>query len=217
MAIRVLLADDHVVVRDGLRLIVEANDDMTVVGEASDGREAAEKARELRPDVMVMDIAMPELNGIDATQRIRERCPSVQVVILSMHASTEHIHRALQAGARGYVLKESAGEEVVAAVRAVHAGHWYLSERIADTALDDYARKRTTPLDRSPIEQLSPREREVLQLVVEGKSSTEIAACIHLSPKTVDTYRSRIMGKLGVHDFASLIRFAIEHGLTPSD
>ena len=216
MAIKILLADDHVVVRDGLRLILEAGGDMTVVGDVADGREAVRMAKALRPDVVLMDIAMPELSGIDATQQIRERCPSVQVVILSMRATTEHIHRALRAGARGYLLKESAGKEVVEAIRAVHGGHRYLSERIADTVMDDYVGQPTALPDESPIERLSPREREVLQFVVEGKSSAEIAVCVHLSRKTVDTYRSRIMTKLGVHDLASLVRFAIEHDLTPS-
>lgn len=217
MTIKVLLADDHVVVRDGLRLILEADGDMTVVGDAANGREAVRMARELHPDVVLMDIAMPELNGIDATQRVREQCPSSQVVILSMHATTEHVHRALQAGARGYLLKESAGQEVAAAIRAVHDGHRYLSERIAETALDGCARQGAAPLDKSPIEQLSSREREVLQLVAEGKSSAHIATLLHLSPKTIDTYRGRIMGKLGVHDLPALVRFAIEHGLTPSE
>ena len=206
MPIRVLLADDHVVVRDGLRLILEADGDMTVVGDAANGQDALRKARELHPDVVLMDIAMPDLNGIEATQRIREQYPSVQVVILSMHATTEHIHRALQAGARGYLLKESAGKEVATAIRAVHAGRRYMSEQIAETALNDYARRRKAPNDRSPIEQLSPREREVLQLVVEGKSSTDIATLVHLSPKTIDTYRGRIMEKLGVHDLPALVR-----------
>ena len=214
MAIKILLADDHVVVRDGLRLILEADGDMTVVGDAANGRDALRKVQELHPDVVVMDIAMPELNGIEATQRIREQCPSSQVVILSMHATTEHIHRALQAGARGYLLKESAGQEVAAAIRAVHADHRYLSEQIAETALEDYARRRASSSDRSPIEQLSPREREVLQLVVEGKSSASIAKLVHLSPKTIDTYRGRIMEKLGVHDLPALVRFAIKHGLS---
>ena len=217
MSIAVLLADDHVVVRDGLRLILEAQEDIRVVGDASDGCEAVQQARDLCPDVAIMDIAMPELNGVEATRQIRRVCPETQVVILSMHATTEHIFRALEAGARGYVLKESAGSEVVDAVRAVHAGHRYLSEKITDTVVDDYVRSRTASPERSPLERLSSREREVLQQVVEGKSSAEIAKSVHLSPKTVETYRSRIMGKLGVHDLASLVRFAIEHGLTPSE
>jgi DNA-binding NarL/FixJ family response regulator len=216
MAIKILLADDHVVVRDGLRLILEVDGDMQVVGDAANGRAALRMARELHPDVVLMDIAMPELNGIEATQRIREQCPSTQVVILSMHATTEYIHRALQAGARGYLLKESAGQEVAKAIRTVHAGRRYLSEQIAETALDDYARQGGVSSGRSPVELLSPREREVLQLVAEGKSSTEIAALVHLSSKTIDTYRGRIMEKLGVHGLPALVRFAVEHGLTSS-
>lgn len=135
MPIRVLLADDHAVIRDGLRLILEAQGDIAVVGDAADGREAVRQVRDFRPDVVVLDIAMPELNGIEATRQIRETCPQSQVVILSVHATSEHIFRALQAGARAYILKESAGKEVVEAVRAVHAGRRYLSEKITETVL----------------------------------------------------------------------------------
>ena len=217
MAIRVFLADDHAVVRDGLRLILEAQGDIAVVGEAADGREAVLKVGQLGPaglDVVVMDIAMPELNGIEATLRIREACPSTEVVILSMHATSEHIYRALKAGAKGYLLKESAGKEVVDAVRSVRAGQRYLSQKIADAFFDDFVGRCAAFPETSPLERLSDREREILQLVVEGKSSAAIAKSIHLSPKTVESYRSRLMGKLGVHNLAGLVRFAIEHGLT---
>jgi len=171
--------------------------------------------QQLRPDVAVVDIAMPELNGIEATREIRQTCPTTQVVILSMHSTAEHIFRALEAGALGYLLKESAGMEVVDAVRAVHAGRRYLSQRIADTVVDDYLRQRQAAEAKSPLERLTPRERQVLQLVVEGKSSAEIGDILALSPKTIETYRSRIMQKLGLHDLPSLVKFAIQHGITP--
>ena len=210
----VVLADDHTVVRDGLRVLLEAHSDISVVGDAANGRQAVRLALQLHPDVVVMDIAMPELNGIEATRQIHDASPSTQVVILSMHSTTEHIFRALQAGARGYLLKDSAGAEVVAAVRAVHAGRRYLSRKIASTVLDDYIseRSRATPLD-----SLSPRERQILQLVAEGKSSAETAALLFLSPKTVDTYRSRMMQKLGIGDLPGLVKFAIQHGITQLD
>ena len=211
MTIRVLIADDHTIVRDGLRALLEAERDIQVVGDAADGRDVVRQAAQLCPDVALVDIAMPELNGIEASRQIREACPSAQVIILSMHSTAEHIFQALQAGARGYLLKESAGKEVIAAIRAVHAGQRYLSQKISDQALDDYARQR----EPGPLARLSPREREILQLVVEGKSSAEIAALLSLSPKTVETYRSRMMDKLGVGDLPGLVKFAIQHGLTP--
>jgi DNA-binding NarL/FixJ family response regulator len=212
--IKVLLADDHAVVRDGLRVLLEAQSDISVVANAANGREAVRLALQLHPDVVVMDIAMPELNGIEATRQIHDASPSPRVLILSMHSTTEHIFRALQAGARGYLLKESAGTEVADAVRAVHAGRRYLSQKIASTVLDDYISERSRA---SPLDSLSPRERQILQLVAEGKSSAEAAAMLFLSPKTVDTYRSRMMQKLGIGDLPGLVKFAIQHGVTQLD
>jgi DNA-binding NarL/FixJ family response regulator len=209
-----VLADDHAVVRDGLRVLLEAQPDLEVVGAAANGRQAVRLVHELHPDVVVMDIAMPELNGIEATQQIHDASPSTQVLILSMHSTTEHIFRALQAGARGYLLKDSAGAEVVDAVRVVNAGRRYLSQKIAATVVDDYISERHRA---SPLDSLSPRERQILQLVAEGKSSAEAAAMLFLSPKTVDTYRSRMMQKLDVNDLPGLVKFAIQHGVTQLD
>ncbi|HEX6003937.1 MAG TPA: response regulator transcription factor, partial [Burkholderiales bacterium] len=202
------------VVRDGLRVLLEAQSDISVVGDAANGRLAVRLALQLHPDVVVMDIAMPELNGIEATQQIHDASPSTQVLILSMHSTAEHIFRALQAGARGYLLKDSAGAEVVDAVRAVHAGRRYLGQKIASAVLDDYISERHRA---SPLGSLSPRERQILQLVAEGKSSAEAAVLLLLSPKTVDTYRSRMMQKLGIGDLPGLVKFAIQHGITQLD
>jgi DNA-binding NarL/FixJ family response regulator len=218
--ITVFLADDHAVVRDGLRFLLEAQDDadnkhpIRVIGDAANGRDAVEQMAQLCPDVALIDIAMPDLNGIEATRQICKICPSVQVIILSMHSTSEHIFRALQAGARGYLLKESAGIEVVNAVRAVHAGHRYLSQKISDRVIDDYTRQREAVEADSPLARLSPREREIMQLVVEGQSSVEIAQALVLSPKTVETYRSRLMQKLDIGDLPALVKFAIQHGVT---
>jgi DNA-binding NarL/FixJ family response regulator len=212
--IRIVLADDHAVVRDGLRVLLQAQPDIEVVGDAANGREALRLTQQLHPDVVVMDIAMPELNGIEATLQIHDVAPATQVLILSMHSTTEHIFRALQAGARGYLLKDSAGAEVVDAVRVVHAGRRYLSPKIASTVIDDYISERQRA---SPLDSLSRRERQILQLVAEGKSSAEAAAMLFLSPKTVDTYRSRMMQKLGIADVPSLVKFAIQHGVTQLD
>jgi len=214
MPLKVFLADDHAVVREGLRFILEAQGDIVVVGEATNGRQAVQKVQQLNPDVVVMDIAMPELNGIEATVQIRETCPSTEVVILSMYSTSEQVFQALQAGALGYVLKEAAGEEIVKAVRVVHGGRRYLCQQVAEIAIDNYVRRRQASQDRSPLERLSSREREILQLVVEGKTSAEIAEILYISPKTVETYRSRLMHKLGISDIPGLVKFAIQHGLT---
>lgn len=215
MSITVFRADDHAVVRDGLRHLLNAQPDIQVVGDAATGLAAVRRVLELQPAVVVMDIAMPELNGIEATRRIGAECPGVGVVILSMHATAEHVYRALQAGARGYVLKASAGAELVAAVRSVSQGLRYLTPRVADLMVDEYLRQRSADDAADPLARLSPREREILQLVVEGHSSAEIAHRLSLSPKTVDTYRSRLMAKLDIGNLPDLTRFAIRHGLIP--
>jgi DNA-binding NarL/FixJ family response regulator len=214
MKISVYLADDHRVLRDGLRILLESQEDIRVVGDAENGNKAIEGITSLRPDVAVMDITMPELNGIEAAQIIHETLPETGIVILSIHSDLEHIFRALQAGAQGYILKESAGSEVISAVRAVYLGRRYLSPSIRDLVMEAYMQNHQM---HSPLELLSTREREVLQLTVEGHSSAAIADRISISPKTVDTYRSRLMGKLGVRDLPELVRFAIKHGITPLD
>lgn len=214
MSISVLLADDHQVVCDGLAVLLDSEVDIRVVAKAADGRQAVRCALEHAPDIAVLDINMPELNGIEAAREIRMSLPSTRVIILSMYATSEHIYRALQAGAKGYLLKDSAGAEVVDAVRTVYGGGRYLSPKIADEVMEDYVAVRSKVADASPLSQLSPREREVLQLVVDGMSSAAIAQTLHLSPKTVETYRSRIMRKLGIRDLPSLVKFAIQHGLT---
>jgi len=214
MLITVYLVDDHRILRDGLRMLLELRGDIHVVGEAEDGRAALDGILEAKPDVVLMDITMPELNGIDATQNILLKLPQTKVIILSVHSDTEHIYRALQAGADGYLLKESAGDEVVKAVHTVYNGKQYISQKISDIMPLNYARQRQI---RSPFELLSAREREVLQLTVEGATSAAIAEKLALSPKTVDTYRSRLMEKLGTQNLPELVRFAIKHGLTPSE
>ncbi|MGD8404712.1 MAG: response regulator transcription factor [Anaerolineales bacterium] len=214
MNITVFLADDHRVLRDGLRILLESQDDIEVVGEAENGNSAIDGIIKQKPDVVVMDITMPELNGIDAAEVIHDALPDTGIVILSIHSDLEHIFRALQAGAQGYILKESAGSEVISAVRAVFLGRRYLSPSIRDTVMEAYMQNRQI---QSPLEILSMREREVLQLTVEGHSSAAIANKLGLSSKTIETYRSRLMGKIGVHDLTELVRFAIKHGITPLD
>ncbi len=213
MTVKVLIADDHAVVRDGLRALLEAHPEITVVGDASDGRQAMSQVFSLSPDVVIMDISMPDLNGIEATRQLIERSPQLKIIILSILGTSEHVFRALQAGARGYLLKESAGREVVEAVLAVAEGKRYLSQPIAETLVADYVRQRELAAEKSPLELLSAREREILKLVLEGKSSAEIGKQLFLSAKTVETYRSRMMRKLGVSDLPGLVKFAIQHGL----
>jgi DNA-binding NarL/FixJ family response regulator len=215
MKISVFLADDHAIVRDGLRALLEANPDIAVIGDAADGRQAVNRVQSLSPDVVIMDISMPNLNGIEATEQILGLHPETKVIILSMLGDPEHVFRALQAGARGYLLKESAGREVMEAVLAVQSGQIYLSQPIMNTVVADYVQQRSAAVKKDPLESLSQREREVLQLVVEGKTSVEIGEILCLSPKTVESYRSRLMHKLGVTDLPHLIRFAIQAGLWP--
>jgi DNA-binding NarL/FixJ family response regulator len=211
MKARVLIADDHALMRYGLRALLEANG-AEVVGEAAEGREALRMALEAKPDIIIMDVTMPGMNGLEAAAALHSKCPRTRVIILSMHADSEHVHRAFAAGASAYLIKGSASEEVIAAVRAVQAGRRYLSRE-----LESPERSRE-PLkgDAGPVASLSRRERQVLQLVVEGHSSSQIAAIVHISPTSVYTYRSRLMKKLGVADVTALVKFAVQHGLTPS-
>ena len=212
--IRVLLADDHAIVRDGLRLLLAAEPDMKVIEEAANGREAVRKAKATRPDVVIMDIGMPELNGIDATERIRQITPETQVVILSMYSTSEHVVRALQAGALGDLIKASAGKEVLDAIRSVCVKRRYLSREVSETVVSQYLHEVGNLDTQGPLASLSVREREVLQLTVEGRSPAEIAESLFISRKTVVTYRARLMHKLGIKDLPTLTKFAIQHGLT---
>jgi DNA-binding NarL/FixJ family response regulator len=214
VVITVFLADDHTIVRDGLRAFLNVQPNIQVVGEAGNGGDALRRIQELEPDVAVLDIAMPELNGIDVTRRIRQISPMTRIVILSMHATENLILEALQAGADAYLLKESAGKELVKAVHAVHAGHRYLSQKVSDKVIDSYVLQQGAAEASHPLAHLSHREREVLRLAVEGKSNVEIADIFSLAPKTVATYRSRMMQKLGISDLPTLVKFAIRHGLT---
>jgi DNA-binding NarL/FixJ family response regulator len=206
--IRIVLADDHSVVRQGFRRILEAQSDMEIVGEASNGREALETATKLSPDVVVMDVAMPELNGIEATRRMGEAAPRTRVLALSMHKDSVYVREILRAGARGYLLKDAVDEDLIAAVRAVARGEGYLSPGVADAVLTDYRQHVTDPIDL-----LTSREREVLQLIAEGKTNKEIATLLNLSVYTVDAHRGRIMEKLNLHSINELVRFAVRNGL----
>jgi DNA-binding NarL/FixJ family response regulator len=206
--IRVFLADDHTMVRQGFRLILSSQPDIEIVGEAGNGREAVELAEKLHPDVIVMDVAMPELNGIEATRRLAACSPRSRVLALSMHKDSVYVREILRAGARGYLLKDSIDSDLVNAVRAVARGDGYLSPGVSDAVLSDYRRHVTDPLDL-----LTSREREVLQLIAEGKTNKEIASSLKLSVYTVDAHRGRIMEKLNLHSTGELVRFAVRNGL----
>jgi DNA-binding NarL/FixJ family response regulator len=213
MTIRVVIADDHAIIRDGVAALIDVEPDIELVGTASDGLEAIKLVEKTLPDVVVTDIMMPGLNGIEATERIRNSHPNTQVIILSIRSTASDIVRSLRAGARGYLLKESAGSDIANAIRRVHSGSYYLTPEITTVVLEDYLQQRGDPAELSPLERLSPREREVLQLVAEGKTSAEIAILLTLSPKTVDTYRARVMQKLGLNNMVELLHFAVQHGL----
>lgn len=211
-AIRVLLADDHPMLRDGLQALLERDPSIRVVAHAADGHQAVQAAIDRDVDVVVMDIAMPGLDGIEACRELARRLPRARVVVLSMHASPEHVWQALRAGACAYVVKDSAAREVIDAVHAAHDGRRHLSPRIADAVVEGWLHPTH---GRGPIEGLSRRERQILELVAQGGSSAAIARTLHLSPKTVDTYRSRLMRKLNVANVAGLVRVAIACGVIP--
>jgi two-component system, NarL family, response regulator NreC len=206
--IRILLADDHAVVRHGFKMILGAQPDMEIVGEAGNGREAVELTEQLKPDIVVMDVAMPELNGIEATRRVAASVPHARVIALSMHKDSVYVREVLRAGARGYLLKDSGSADLVAAVRAVAQGEGYLSPAISNAVLDDYRKHVSNPIDL-----LTSREREVLQMLAEGKTNKEIAGVLNLSVYTVDAHRGRIMEKLNLHSINELTRFAVRNGL----
>jgi two-component system, NarL family, response regulator NreC len=207
--IRILLADDHPVVRSGFRMILSAQPNLEIVGEAGNGREAVEMSVRLNPDIVIMDVAMPELNGIEATRRLVQLAPRIRVLALSMHKDSVYVREILRAGARGYLLKDALDKDLVAAVEAVARGDGYLSPQVSDAVLSDYRKHVTDPIDL-----LTSREREVLQLIAEGKTNKEIATLLSLSVYTVDAHRGRIMEKLNLHSTSEIVRFAIRNGLT---
>jgi len=209
----ILLADDHAVMRAGLRLLLERHADLSVIAEAGNGREAVALAETLHPDVAVIDIAMPMLNGIEATQRICAGEGSTQVVILSMHSDESYVLRALKAGARAYILKESAEDDLIRAVRSVSAGKSFFSPVISRLLLDDYVRQVASKGVEDSYDLLTPREKELLQLIAEGKTNKEIAALLNVSPFTVETHRANILQKLNLHSVPQLILYAVRKGI----
>ena len=214
--IKILIADDHKLLIDGLRPLLESRGNLEVVGVAMDGLAAASKAAELKPDIVLLDISMPKLNGIDAARRILENSPDTKIIMLSMHADRKFIQESLQVGASGYILKESAAREVIEAIQTVVKGEMFFSKSVRDQVLRDYVKwvRNGTDMSSSP---LSGREREVLQLLAEGKTTKEIAALLYVSVKTVESHRKQIMDKLELHSIAELTKYAIREGLTKLD
>ncbi|MFH1550730.1 MAG: response regulator transcription factor [Planctomycetota bacterium] len=210
MTIRILLVDDHRIVREGIRSLLEDDPDLEVIAEAENGRQAVQLSRELSPDVVILDVAMPDLNGIEATRQIVADVPGTRVIALSMHRAKRFVAEMFKAGASGYLPKDCASSEMVLAIRDVVANRTYLSPRIAGDVLKDYA----SGAGSTEVSVLAPREREVLQMLAEGKTTKQIALLLHLSVKTVETYRERIMKKLGINSLAELTKYAIREGLT---
>ncbi|MCK9539510.1 response regulator [Dokdonella sp.] len=218
MAIRVILADDHQLVRAGLRALLESLADVTVLAECSDGSEALEAVARLQPDVLLLDITMPGMNGLEVARRVPRVSPSTRVLVLSMHASPEYVSQALRAGIAGYLIKDSAVEELRTALDAIAAGRPYLSPAISETLLHGFLRTGRPPAQAgAELERLTARQREVLQLIAEGHATRHIAARLHLSVKTVESHRSQVMDRLDIHDVAGLVRFAIRAGLISAE
>ena len=211
--IHILLADDHAVMRTGLRLVLERQPDFEVVGEASDGREAVALTQQHRPEVVVMDVTMPNLNGIEAARQISASLPQSGIVMLSMHSDEAYVLRALKAGARGYLLKESAESDLIAAIRAVHAGKAFFSPAVSRMLVEDYVRQLQDREIEDSYELLTTREREILQLIAEGKSNKEVAAILNLSLYTIETHRGNLMEKLNLHTVPELILYAVRKGV----
>jgi len=211
--LRLLLGDDHKLVRDGLRKILEEQADWEIVAEVDNGRSAVEAAITLEPDLAILDIATPQLNGIDATRQIARKAPHVKVLIVSMHADESYVARALGAGAQGYLLKDAAGTDLIQAVEAVASGESYFSPAVSRAMLGDYLRRATGPDSDDPYETLSDREREIFQLVAEGHSNRSIAQMLSISAATVETHRGRILQKLDVHNTAELVLYAVRRGV----
>jgi len=210
---KILLADDHNVLRKGLRRILEEQPDLEVVGEASDGREAVALCNQLHPDIVVMDIAMPLMNGLEATRQILQRSSEVNVLILSMYSDENYVVQVLRAGARGYLLKDTAEEDLITAVRAVAKGQPFFSPKIAKLLMGDNIQRLRTEGMSDSYDLLTPREREVLQLIAEGKSNKEAAAALFVSPTTIETHRARIMDKLDLHSTADIVLYAVRKGI----
>lgn len=212
-SIRVLIAEDHTIVREGIRLILEAAADIEVISEVTNGREAVKQACELEPDVVCMDISMPDMDGLEATKRIKQRCPDVQVLALTVHESDEYFFQMLQAGASGYVVKDAASSDLVSALRAVAQGEVFLYPTVAKKLVNDYISRAAEGEVSEPYRQLTPREREVLTLIGEGLTNKKIAEQLVISLSTVQTHYSNIIEKLGLNSRAELIRYAIQYGL----
>jgi DNA-binding NarL/FixJ family response regulator len=211
--VRIALADDHALVREGLRKIIEEQPGWEVVGEAADGRQAVSQALELKPDIVIVDLAMPQLSGVDAIQQIVRRLPSTRVLVLSMHADEVYVTRALKAGAHGYLLKDSAGTDLLRAVGALSQNKSFFSPAVSKIMLDDYVRQLAERGITDRYDTLSEREREVFQLIAEGRVNKEIAEILGLSPSTVETHRSRIMEKLDVHSAVEIVLYAVRKGI----
>jgi DNA-binding NarL/FixJ family response regulator len=216
MSIRIILADDHKVLRHGLSQALKNEADMEIVGQAENGHEAIRLTQELRPDVIIMDIAMPELNGIEATRQIIKDHPKIKIIALSMHSSKKFIHEMFKAGAKGYLLKDCEYAELINAIRTVNSNKTYMSPSITGVIIDDYMLQSDGDKSNA-FEVLSDREREVLQLIAEGKTTKQVARVLHVSPKTVEGHRTRIMHKLDIDNVASLTKYAIKEGLTSPD